>query len=1256
MNGNEMPVQNGSAIPANTPMLLMGGSDGTNSRYMTVDTSGRPVFVGAGTAGTPSGGIITIQGVSGGTVIPISINTPDTTATGSLGALNATVPITLAGTSGVAMQLVAGTLVGTIVPEISFDGGTTWVSTFFDDPSTGNKTSSIVFASNNTATTRVLATADGASNMRVRVSAYTSGTATCNLRGSSQNEPSVLYSGTAGGVLPPTIAQIGGTDGSNLRAMSTDTSGHPVIVGPGTAGTPSGGVITIQGVSGGTVVPVSGTVAVTQSTSPWVDNITQFGGTNISTGTGASGAGIPRVTVSNDSNILATQSGTWTVQPGNTANTTPWLITINQGGNSATVTASNALKVDGSAVTQPVSGTVTSNQGTANTLANAWPEKITDGTNGPVAVKPASTAAVATDPALVVAISPNNSFSISTQDVTNTGALGALNATVAVTHPGLQTVGMQLAAGTLIGTIVPEISFDGGTTWNQTFFDSPSTSNIVSSIVFASSNTATAESIVGAGGAGMTRVRVSAYTSGTANVTVRASDIHDPSLLFGGAAGSALPPVIAQMGGSVTTAAPAYTNATINALSLTTAGALRIDGSAVTQPVSGTVTANAGTGNFNNASVGATAATPPADATYMGGSVTTSAPTYTTGQMDPLSLTTAGLLRIDGVYPVNATTPTTDITFVGGAVTTAAPTYTTGQLSALSLNTSGGLRVDGSGVTQPVSGTVTANQGTANTLANAWPEKLTDGTNGPVAVKAASTAAVATDPALVVTIGPNTPLPAGTNIIGALSANQSVNLAQVAGATTATSASGVQKVGIVGNAGATLDATLVAGTAPTDGLGTLAQYNTTQPAPTNTQTLSLQSDQSGNLLTFPGVQTKTGAAWSSGTAINTLQYPTGTTTVGASLGAQALLVQLDQTTTLTGGAVTFQGTYDGTNWVTIPVAQVLNPQTFAQLTNPYTFVASTNQPFLIVLQGFQQIRANLTTVITGTGSVTPYWTAIATFNQDTYITDGTNGPVAVKPASTAPLATDPALVVVLSPNQAAIPVTTSPTNSTPNLAFGDLTTASTTVQAIRRTAYTEQSANFTGSIVSSSTSDTSAGTGARTVTIYWMNSAGTTTGSETATLNGTTAVNLVTTTKCFIEKIVVATVGSGGSNAGTITLYTGTGGTGTVVGTIGVGDNKTFWTHHYVVSGKTCYITDFMLGNNDAAGGGVGYIKATSIGTSAPEIQIGDSITCAAVSNAITRNYGSPIKMAGPSRITAYIVPNSTASYNYRGSFGSYDM
>jgi hypothetical protein len=38
-----------------------------------------------------------------------------------------------------------------------------------------------------------------------------------------------------------------------------------------------------------------------------------------------------------------------------------------------------------------------------------------------------------------------------------------------------------------------------------------------------------------------------------------------------------------------------------------------------------------------------------------------------------------------------------------GAVTTSAPTYTTGKSSPLSLDTAGNLRVNGSGVTQPVS-------------------------------------------------------------------------------------------------------------------------------------------------------------------------------------------------------------------------------------------------------------------------------------------------------------------------------------------------------------------------------------------------------------------------------------------------------------------------------------------------------------------------------------------------------------------------
>lgn len=97
----------------------------------------------------------------------------------------------------------------------------------------------------------------------------------------------------------------------------------------------------------------------------------------------------------------------------------------------ANVTPAGAIQVDGSAVTQPVSGTITANQGgapwsvtfpsaqaitgtIAATESGLWNVnqaigvagfgKITDGTNT-AAVKAASVAALATDPALVVTTS-----------------------------------------------------------------------------------------------------------------------------------------------------------------------------------------------------------------------------------------------------------------------------------------------------------------------------------------------------------------------------------------------------------------------------------------------------------------------------------------------------------------------------------------------------------------------------------------------------------------------------------------------------------------------------------------------------------------------------------------------------------------------------------------------------------------------------------------------------------------------------------
>ena len=126
-----------------------------------------------------------------------------------------------------------------------------------------------------------------------------------------------------------------------------------------------------------------------------------------------------------------------------------------------------------------------------------------------------------------------------------------------------------------------------------------------------------------------------------------------------------------QVGGKTTTAAPAYSNGNLDALSLTTLGGLRIDG------VYAAATANA------------TAADLMANGAY----VTTAAPAYTTGQLNALSLTTVGGLRLDAHYPVgttNANSP--DMGVVGGYTTTLAPTYTSGQINPLSLDGYGNLR------------------------------------------------------------------------------------------------------------------------------------------------------------------------------------------------------------------------------------------------------------------------------------------------------------------------------------------------------------------------------------------------------------------------------------------------------------------------------------------------------------------------------------------------------------------------------------
>lgn len=76
---------------------------------------------------------------------------------------------------------------------------------------------------------------------------------------------------------------------------------------------------------------------------------------------------------------------------------------------------------------QAATGDSIVDQGAANTVANAWPSKLTDGTNT-TAVKAASTAPLSTDPAVVVAISPNGAQSTAALQTTGNTLLSNIDA------------------------------------------------------------------------------------------------------------------------------------------------------------------------------------------------------------------------------------------------------------------------------------------------------------------------------------------------------------------------------------------------------------------------------------------------------------------------------------------------------------------------------------------------------------------------------------------------------------------------------------------------------------------------------------------------------------------------------------------------------------------------------------------------------------------------------------------------------------
>jgi len=115
-------------------------------------------------------------------------------------------------------------------------------------------------------------------------------------------------------------------------------------------------------------------------------------------------------------------------------------------------------------------------------------------------------------------------------------------------------------------------------------------------------------------------------------------------------------------------------------------------------------------------------------------------------------------------------------------------------------------------------------------------------------------------------------------------------------------------------------------------------------------------------------------------------------------------------------------------------------------------------------------------------------------------------------------------------------------------------------------------------IVSTSTDDDEAGTGARTLFIEGLDGDYNVV-NETVILDGTTVVETVNS-YLYVNQFYVATAGSGGANAGEITAKVST----TLYDLIAVGYNQRTTAHYCVPAGYTAYLTEGVITSGQASG------------------------------------------------------------------------
>jgi hypothetical protein len=217
----------------------------TNKLLVTPDSVALPANQSVNVAQFGGTGVVTGVGSTAAGVPRVTVSNDDVlTGPTALNANAVTVQTLMTGMVGAAGVIQAGTLTGTVSFEQSYDGGTTWSLAIVQN-GTNTQVASIALTNPNAETLFHFLVGSSPSHVRVRVSAFTSGTANCYIRASR------IASVFTVGALP--VSQIGqvpslfgstmcGTNGATTTAVTvkpastasafTDT-GHVVDVRPG---------------------------------------------------------------------------------------------------------------------------------------------------------------------------------------------------------------------------------------------------------------------------------------------------------------------------------------------------------------------------------------------------------------------------------------------------------------------------------------------------------------------------------------------------------------------------------------------------------------------------------------------------------------------------------------------------------------------------------------------------------------------------------------------------------------------------------------------------------------------------------------------------------------------------------------------------------------------------------------------------------------------------------------------------------------